>query len=76
LNMTMTSVSGLPPEAVLLVYIDSRMGRNGFQSINDSISASLSPTDRRRLYSSLRAKSVKSSIILNLHRQYLYFSRM
>jgi hypothetical protein len=45
LNMTMTSASGLPPEADLLLYIDSRIGRNGFQSINDSISASLSPTD-------------------------------
>ncbi len=55
----MTSVSGLPHETVLLIHIDSRIIRNAFQSIKEAISASLSPTDSRRLYSYLREKSVR-----------------
>jgi hypothetical protein len=34
------TISGRPPLSVLLIYIDSSMGRNGFQSINLSISDS------------------------------------
>ena len=43
----------------LFIYIDSKIIRKVFQSIKESISASLSQTDSRRLYSSLRAKSVR-----------------
>jgi len=45
LNIIMTSVSGLPHDAVLLKYMDSKMIRKSFQSIKESISASLSPTN-------------------------------
>jgi len=61
----MTSVSGLPPETDLFKYIVSRIIRKGFQSIKELISAILSPTDSRRLYSSLRAKSVRVFISRN-----------
>jgi len=45
LNIMMTSASDRPHETVLLKYMDSKMIRKGFQSIEESISASLSPTD-------------------------------
>ena len=55
----MTSASGLPTETVLLKYMDSKMIRKDFRSIKESISATLSSTDRRLLYSSSRVKSVR-----------------
>ena len=59
LNIILTLASDLPQKIVLLNYIDSKMIRKDFRSTKESISASLLPTDWRRLYSSLRAKSIK-----------------
>jgi hypothetical protein len=54
-----TSASGPPQETILLKNIDSKMIQKKFQSINESISASLSPTGWRNFYLCLRAKSVR-----------------
>ena len=40
-----TSASGLSQKTILLKYMDLKMIRKDFQSIKESISASLSPTD-------------------------------
>ena len=39
------SASGLPKGILLLKYMNSKMIRKDFQSIKESISSSLSPTD-------------------------------
>jgi hypothetical protein len=46
-----------------LIYIDSSMGRNGFQSINLSISDSLSPAAIKRSYSVFQGEITESTHI-------------
>jgi hypothetical protein len=54
-----TSASCLSQKTVLLKYMDLKMIQKNFQSSMKQISTTLSPTDWRCLYSSLRAKLVR-----------------
>jgi len=55
-----TSASGLLQKTVLLKYMDSKIMRKDFQSIQESISASLSQTDRISVIFILKSKISKS----------------
>ena len=66
LTITISSRFGRPPNSVLLLYSSFMIGRNGFHSISESISESLSPRRSSCLYSSLNPNSVNVPIIYNI----------